>query len=118
MPRQHPAFILSSKEPTDNVAIRQLMKPVKLPRKKSPAPVKLEITKKQAIDTKEENSIAQAVVIVDNKKEDNAKKDTQLESQTVSSNNILLIQRNENNFRPTGPNLEVMWTVTTWDNHR
>ena len=112
MSRQHPVVILSSKEPTTNVASRQLMKPVKLTRKKSPAPVKLEITKKQAIDTKEENAIAQGVVIVDNKKEDNAKKDTQLESQPVSSNNILLIQRNENNFRPTGPNLEVMWTVT------
>ena len=73
MSRQHPVVILSSKEPTTNVASRQLMKPVKLTRKKSPYSVKLAITN-QAIDTKEKNDIAQIVGIAHQKKEDNGEK--------------------------------------------
>ena len=53
MSRQHPAVILSTEEPTAKAAIRQLMKPVKLTRKKSPSPVKLEIRKNQASNTQE-----------------------------------------------------------------
>ena len=114
MSRQHPAVILSSKEPTANVPIRQLMKPVKLTRKKSPSPVKHGITKNQASDTqeKEKKDIVERDGVVDQRKEDNAEKDTKLESQPVSSNNILLIQRNQTSFRTTGPNVEVMQTVT------
>jgi hypothetical protein len=112
MSRQHPAVILSSKEPTANVAIRQLMKPVKLTQKKSPSPIKCEVTKKQAIDTKEKNDIVQGDAIADQRKKDNEEKDTKLSSQPVLLNNILLIQRNENSFRTTGPNLKVMRTVT------
>ena len=112
MSRQHPAVILSSKESTANVAIRQLMKPVKLTQKKSPSPVKCEITEKQAITTNKKKDIAQGVVIVDQRKEHNAEKDTKLKSQPVSSNYILLIQRNETSLRTTGPNVEVMRTVT------
>jgi hypothetical protein len=116
MLRQHPAVILSSKEPTAHVSIGQFMKPVKLTRKKSPSPVKHEIRKNQASDTqekekeKEKKDIAQGMI--DQRKEDIGEKDTKISSQLVSSNNILLIQRNENSFRTTGPNLEVMRTVT------
>ena len=112
MSRHHLAVILSSKEPTTNVPIRHLMKPVKLTRKKSPSPAKHDITQNQASDRKEKKDNAPGICIADQKKEDNTKKDTNLVSQPVLSNNILLIQRNDNSSRTTGPNVEVMWTVT------
>ena len=98
MSRQHPAVILSSKEPTANVAIRQLMKPFKLTQKKSPSPVKCEITKKQAINTNEKKDIAQGVVIVDQRKEHNVEKYTKLEASQF-----------HRGMRPASEQLVPMW---------
>ena len=95
LPRKPPAVILTSKEPTQNIGMGQLMKPVKLTRKKSPSPVKFASTDEILDNTKDINQ--------HNKKQ---------EPQPVATNNILLIQRNQNSFRTTGPDLSVMRTVT------